>query len=290
MTTATTRLRHATSALLALAAAMLAALPLPAQRDSGPMRDAAQLDRDGRTEEARALYQSVLDTVSDPRQKAAVQRSIAMSWAFDGDCENTMKYEQMVIAYWKTQENADPQDAFYQQGEMANEGARVCVDSGDLDTAEHWYREGYRMGLMEPEPRAHPVSLWDFRLAHALGRIAARRGEAEEARRQVEAARRALDSDPEMAEQQERFFPYLAGYVALYTNDLETARAELERAVSIDRNEDDPFMNTLLAMTYERLGMDAEANELYRKAFDLARSHNPPAAYVRRVVREKLGS
>ncbi len=291
MTTMPTRLRRATCALAGLAATTLLALPLAAQRGgSGPMQQAAQLDQDGQTEQARRIYQSVIDTASDPAQKAAAQRSMAMSWAFDGDCANTVKYEQMVIAYWKTREQAEPQNAFYQEGEMADEAARVCIDADDIDAAEHWYREGYRMGLMEPEPRTHPKSLWDYRLAHALGRIAARRGDAAEARRQVAAARRALDGDPEMAQQQERFFTYLTGYVALYTDDLPTARTELERAVSTRGNQNDPFMNTLLAMTYERMGMDDEANELYRKAFDLARAHNPPAAYVRRVVREKLGS
>lgn len=291
MKTAPSRFRRPTSAFMALAATTLLATPLTAQRGGpGPMRDAAELDRDGRTEEARAIYQSVIDTASDARQKAAVQRSMAMSYAFDGDCANTVKYEQMVIEYWKTQEEADPQNAFYQEGEMADEAARVCIDAGDVDAAEHWYREGHRMGLMEPEPRTHPKSLWDYRLAHALGRIAARRGDAAEAKRQVAAARQALDSDPEMAEQQERFFPYLTGYVALYTDDLQAARSELEHAVSLRGNQNDPFMNTLLAMTYERMGLNDQANELYQKAFEMARAHNPPAAYVRRVVREKLGS
>ncbi len=291
MSTAPTRFRRPTPALMAFVATTLMAAPLAAQRGgSGPMQEAAQLDRDGQTAQARAIYQSVIDTASDPAQKAAAQRSMAMSYAFDGDCANTVKYEQRVIEYWKTQESVDPQNAFYQEGEMADEAARVCIDAGDIDAADHWYREGYRLGLMEPEPRTHPKSLWDYRLAHALGRIAARRGDAAEAKRQVTAARQALDGDPQMAEQQERFFPYLTGYVALYTNDLQTARSELERAVSMRGNQNDPFMNTLLAMTYERMGMDDQANEIYRKAFDLARAHNPPAAYVRRVVREKLGS
>lgn len=287
---AANRIRLLLPTLSALAATTLLALPLAAQRGEGPMRDAAQLDREGRTEEARALYRSILDTASDARAKAQIQRSIAMSYAFDGDCANTVRYEQMVIDYWKTQEEVDPQNAFYQEGEMADEGARVCIDAGDLDAAEHWYREGYRTGLLEPEPRTHPKSLWDYRLAHALGRIAARRGDAAEAARQVAAARRALDGDAEMARQQERFFPYLTGYVALYTDDLQTARSELERAVSLRGNQNDPFMNTLLAMTYERLGMEAEARKLYEEAFEMARAHNPPAAYVRRVVREKIGS
>ncbi len=283
------RLPFILSVAVVCAFAVAAVSPLQAQRGSGPLNDAAQLDRDGATEQALAIYQSVLDTVSDPADRAQVQRAMAMSYAFAGDCANTIRYEQMVIDYWRTQEEADPQNAFYQEGEMADEGARVCVDVGDLDTAEEWYRRGHELGLKEPEPRTHPASLWDYRLAHALGRIAARRGDAEEAQRQIAAARAALDGDPEMAAQQERFFPYLTGYVALFTGDLEKAEADLTTTVEMRGNQNDPFMNTLLAMTWERMGRTDEANELYRKAYDMARAHNPPAAFVRRFVREKLG-
>jgi Flp pilus assembly protein TadD len=214
---------------------------------------------------------------------------MAMSYAFDGDCANTVKYEQMVIDYWKTREQADPQNAFYQEGEMADEGARVCIDAGDLDTADQWYRRGYELGSKEPAPKTHPQSLWDFRLAHAMGRIAARRGDTHEAQVQIEKARRALDGDSAMAAQQERFFPYLTGYVALYTGDLKGAEADLTKALSLRGNERDPFMNYLLATTYEREGRQKEADDLYRKAYDLARGHNPPAAFVRPFVRKKLG-
>jgi len=277
--------------LIALAVSRPSSSPLIAQQRRGSeiMRRAARLDLDGSTAEARALYQSVLDTVSDPEARVSVWRSIAMSYAFDGDCANTVRYEEMAIEYWKTREQADPQNAFYQEGERADEAARVCVDAGDLDTAERMYRLGYELGTKEPSPRTHPVSLWDFRLAHALGRIAARRSDAAEARRQIARARQALDSDSEMARQQERFFPYLTGYVALYTGDLATAQTELERAVGVRGNDRDPFMHALLAMTYERQGQQALARQLYEKAFELARAHNPPSAYVRRVVGRKLG-
>jgi Flp pilus assembly protein TadD len=214
---------------------------------------------------------------------------MAMSYAFDGDCANTVKYEEMVIGYWVTREQAEPQNAFYQEGEMANEGARVCIDAGDLSTAERMYRRGSELGLKEPEPKTHPQSLWDFRLAHALGRIAARRGDKAEAQRQIAAARKILDGDSAMAAQQERFFPYLVGYVALYTDDLATAETELAKAVSLRGNERDPFLRCLLAMTYEKMGRQEEARAAYGQAYDLAMAHNPPAAFTRPFARKKLG-
>jgi tetratricopeptide (TPR) repeat protein len=214
---------------------------------------------------------------------------MAMSYAFDGDCANTAKYEEMVIAYWVTREQAEPQNAFYQQGEMANEAARICIDVSALDVAEKLYRRGTELGLKEPEPKTHPKSLWDYRLAHALARLAARRGNAAEAQKQVAQARRILDSDTAMARAQERFYPYLTGYVALYTNDLKGAESELTKALAIQGNQNDPFMTLLLAMTYEKLGDSAKAKALYEKSYSLATGHNPPSAYARPYTRKKLG-
>ena len=256
---------------------------------TGPLPEGARLDRRGATVQARALFQSVIDSAGDPARKAAAQRAMAMSYAFDGDCANTVKYEQLVIAYWATREQAEPQNAFYQQGEMANEAARVCLEAGNPDVAERWYREGTALGLKEPSPVTHPRSLWEYRLAHALGRIAARRGDTTEARRQIAAARRLLDGDTAMAAQQERFFPYLVGYVALYTNNLPVAETELAKAVGMGANQRDPFMHCLLGMTYERMGRAADARAMYQQAYDLATGHNPPAAFARPFARRKLG-
>ncbi|MBI2796033.1 MAG: hypothetical protein HYX65_04925 [Gemmatimonadetes bacterium] len=252
------------------------------------LRAASRLDSDGSTAEARKLFQSLVDGAPDPAARAAAQRAMAMSYAFDGDCANAVRLEEQVIAYWVTRESAEPQNAFYQQGEMANEAARVCIDAGHLDIAERYYRRGSDLGNREPEPRTHPRSLWDFRLAHALARLAARRGDRGEAQRQVAAARAILDGDKAMAEAQERFFPYLAGYVALYTGDLATAERELTRATELNGN--DPFMHFLLATTLEKLGQGDKARALYRKAYDLAAGHNPPAAFTRPAARQKLAN
>ncbi|MCX6954140.1 MAG: hypothetical protein NTV51_18480 [Verrucomicrobia bacterium] len=260
---------------------------LEANPTSGPA--ANLLDTLGATTEARVVFQKRIDNAPDEAAKAAAHRAMAMSYAFDGDSKNTVKHEQLVIAYWATRETAEPQNAFYQQGEMANEAARVCIDSGDLAAAEHWYRKGTELGNKEPEPRTHPKSLWDYRLAHALGRLAARRGDQAEAQKHIAATRKILDGDPKMAEAQERFFPYLVGYVALYTGDLKTAETELTKAATAQGGQNDPFMACLLGMTYEKMGQAAKAKEFYQKAHGLATAHNPPAAFVRPFTRKKLG-
>ncbi len=290
------RLRLAAGAvLLGAAISAVASSPLHAQQPArvnasdSPVRQASRLDTEGKTAEARVIFQRLIDSAATPAAKAAAQRNMAMSYAFDGDCANTAKYEQMVIAYWKTREQAEPQNAFYQQGEMANEAARVCIDAGDLDTAERLYRLGYELGTKEPAPQTHPRSLWDYRMAHALGRLAARRGDRAAADKEVAAARRILDSNPEMAEQQERFFPYLVGYVALYTDDLPAAESEFRKALALRGNERDGFMHALLGVTYERMGRADDARAMYQKAYDVSMSHTPPSAFARPFTRGKLG-
>ena len=253
------------------------------------LRQAQRLDIDAKHAEARAIFQKLIDNAPDPSAKAVAQRRMAMSHGFEGHCTETVRYEDMVIGYWRTREKEEPQNAFYQEGEMANEAARICIDAGDLTTAERMYRRGSELGLEEPEPKTHPKSLWDYRLAHALARIAARKGDKAEARKHVAEARRILDGDPTMAANQERFFPYLTGYVALYTNDLATAQADLTSALSMQGNSTDPFMTALMGMVHEKMGHASVAKEWYQKAYDLATQHTPPSAFARPFTRKKLG-
>lgn len=252
-------------------------------------RQAAILDGSGKGAEARVIWQRFVDGANEPADKAQMQRQMAMSWGFEGDCPKAISWHTMVIDYWKSRERAEPQNAFYQEGEMANESARVCIDAGDLDNAERMYRLGYELGNKEPEPRTHPASLWEFRLTHAEARLAARRGNKPQADSLVAKARAILDADTEMARPQERFFPYLAGYVALYTNDLATAEQRLGEALAIQQNQADPFLTYLSGITQEREGHAKAAREIYEKAYKLAEgNHNPPAAAVRRELGKRL--
>ena len=87
--------------------------------------------------------------------------------------------------------------------------------------------------------------------------------------------------DP-MAKDQEIFYPYLTGYVALYTGDAKTALADLQKA-----RQDDPFIQLLMAEAYEKLGDTEQAKALYRKAAS-ATGHNPAVAYARPLAAKKL--
>ena len=232
------------------------------------------LDLMGKGTEARAYFAKAIAAAETPEQKAQANRSMAMSYAFEANCAKTVEYERRVFDIYAAQKN------YYQQGEIADEAARVCIDSGDLDTASKWYKTGHDVGLQEPDISAERRDLWEFRWEHAQARLAARRGNAAEARRHVASAKAILDKGTNP--QQQMFFPYLVGYVDFYTGDYKAALDELKQA-----NQRDPFIQCLIGQTYEKLGDKAQAMEYYRKAAG-ATSHNPPAAYAVPFARKKL--
>ncbi|GIU73114.1 MAG: hypothetical protein KatS3mg004_0201 [Bryobacteraceae bacterium] len=234
------------------------------------------LDLLGRTAEARQYFQKSADAARDEQTRAVAWRQMAMSYAFDNDCANSARYGRMLVDYWLKRGN------HFAAGEAANEVARVCIEAGAFDEAEKLYRQGTELGLQEPNIRPERRALWQFRLEHALARLAARRGQKDLALKHVAAARRLLDENPEMAKQQEPFFPYLAGYVALYTGDPQGALEHLKKA-----NQNDPFIQCLMGMAYEKLGQKEDAMAAYRRAAQTT-AHNPPAAFARPYARKKL--
>ena len=249
---------------------------LQATPDSVPANIAAGivLDLMGKGEEARKYFAKTIEVADTPEHQAGAQRAMAMSYAFEGSCSKAIEYEQQAFDYYGSVKN------FFQQGEIADEAARVCIDSGDLDAAQKWYKIGHDTGLKEPDIKPARQDLWNFRWEHALARIAARRGEKAEAQKHVAAANVILDKGtiPEQA----LFFPYLKGYVAFYAGDYKTALEELSKA-----NPNDPFIQCMIGQTYEKLGKKDKAVEYYRKAFT-ASSHNPTAAYAVPFARKKL--
>jgi tetratricopeptide (TPR) repeat protein len=246
-------------------------LSLPANAAAGSV-----LDLMGRGEEARKYFQKAIDIADTAENKAVAQRVMAMSYAFEANCRKTVEHERKAIDYYASVKN------FFQQGELADEAARVCIDSGDLDTAYKWYQLGHDTGLKEPDIKPARVDLWDFRWEHAQARIAARRGNQDEAQKHVAAAKAILDKGaiPEQAS----FFPYLQGYIAFYAQDYQAALEALLKA-----NQNDPFIQCLLGQTYEKLGQKEKSTESYRKAA-AAIDHNPPAAYAVPFARKRLAS
>jgi tetratricopeptide (TPR) repeat protein len=232
------------------------------------------LDLMGKYAEARQHFAKAIEAAANQETKARAMRSMAMSYAFEGDCKGAEKYEKPLHETYLAAKD------FFMAGEIANELARVCLESGDPDAAHNWYRTGYEAGMREPELKEDRKDLWAFRWEHAQGRIAARRGRHTEAQKHVAAAKAVLDRGTNPAQAQ--FFPYLAGYVAFHAGDHKTALAELQKA-----SQNDPFIQLLIAQTYEKMGDKAQSLEYYRKV-TASTNHNPPAALSIPLARKKL--
>ena len=248
-------------------------------RASGPgadlIRQGIRLDLDGQYAEARQLFTRAIDAAETPQAKAPGVRAMAMSFAFESNCAAATPYSTRLYEMYLTDKD------FYNAGEMANELARVCIEAGAFDVAEKWYRLGREAGLKEPDISAARRDLWEFRTEHALARLAIRRGDKSAAQRHVQTAKAILDrgTNPD----QEVFFPYLTGYVALYGGDYGTALDELRRA-----NQRDPFILCLMGQAYEKLGEATNAKDAYTRALASATAHNPPTAYARPYATKRL--
>lgn len=234
------------------------------------------LDLLGRYGDARKHLAHAVETASTAEEKDRADRTMAMSYAFERNCSGAEQYEKKVYDRRIAEKN------YTDAAEIANELARVCLESDAIDRAETWYRTGHQQALEQPELTAAERDLWDFRWEHAQARIAARRGKNAEAQQHVTAAKALLDkgTNPNQAQ----FFPYLVGYVAFYGGDYKTALTELQKA-----NQEDPFILSLIAQTYEKLGDTAQATATYRKVLQ-STAHNPTGAFARPLAQKKLGT
>ncbi len=226
--------------------------------------------------DARKYFEKAIATATDDETKAGANRAMAMSWAFEGNCQMTVQYEQKVLDYAKAKND------FFRAGEIADEEARVCIDTGDFETSSVWYKEGYDFGMKQPNITDAQKDLWNFRWEHAQARLAVRMNEDEDPMKHVAAAKAILDKGniPE----QKAFFPSLTGYVAFYSRDYKTALADFQMA-----NQNDPFIQVMMAQTYEALGQKDQAMDFYRKAA-AATAHNPATAYAVPLAKKKLGT
>lgn len=234
------------------------------------------LDVMQRGEQARTYFQKAIDTASDDEMRDGANRAMAMSWAFEGNCPQTVLYEQKVL------NDAKAKKDFFRAGEVANEEARACIDSGDIETAGVWYEEGHKLAMEQANLTEALKDLWDFRAEHAAARIAVRINENDDPWKHVQKAKAILDKGN--IPQQQIFYPYLVGYVAFYQHDYKKALDNFQQA-----NQNDPFVQCMIAQTYEALGDKEHATEFYKKAAS-ATNHNPAAAYAIRVAKKKLAS
>ena len=231
------------------------------------------LDLKGDYVAAREHLQKAIE-VAPADQKNRTMRVMAFSYAFESNASEAEKYEKPVF------DGLTAKPDFEAAAGVANELARIKLESSDIEGAANWYKTGYDTAMRKADMNEAAKNLWAFRWAHAQARIAARRGQRDEAQKQVVAAKAALEkaNNPDQAQ----FFPYLTGYVAFYGGDYKTAITELQKA-----SQEDPFILMLLAQSYEKAGDAARAKEYYGKVM-ANNGHGPTNAFARPVARKKL--
>lgn len=231
------------------------------------------LDLKGSYVEAREHLTKAIDVASTDQKNRAL-RTLAVSYAFESNSKDAEKYEKPVFDALVAKSD------FEGAAGVANELARIMLESGDINGAAQWYKNGYDTAMRKADMKEADKNLWAFRWAHAQARMAARRGNHDEAQKQVAIAKAALDkaNNPDQAV----FFPYLTGYVAFYGGDFKAAITELSKA-----NQEDPFILVLLAQAYEKTADAVRAKEYYQKVLSI-NSHAPTTAYARPLARKKL--
>jgi tetratricopeptide (TPR) repeat protein len=233
------------------------------------------LDLQGKYTEARQRLAKAI-SVANPEQKVQALRTMSISYAFEKNTDDAAKYGRQAFDLQYVNKK------FEEAAGTADELARIYLESGDVDNAFQWYQTGHLTALLKPNMTAAERDLWEFRWESALARIRVRQGRNDEAQQHLAAGKALIDKgdNPDQA----RFYPYLAGYVALYSGDYKTAIAQLQKA-----EQRDPFVLSLLAQAYEKSGNKAKAMEYYKQVLAI-NNHAPTNAFARPLAEQKLAA
>jgi tetratricopeptide (TPR) repeat protein len=293
---------HTAIALILTTIFMQAAPPPPAAEDpAGYVKRARRLVAEGSHDEALALYQKAIDAqpssfeahlgaglvldlklrYADARShlskalelapdeaKTQVMNALAVSYAFEGNAKEAASFYQKVYDGQIADSN------FGAAAGTANALGRVYLETGDVANARRWYQTGYESARRQPDLSTEQLAIWEFRWLHAQARIAARAGQAEDARQQVAAARALLDRIPALKDETASWY-YLAGYVELYAKNDAKAIELLQQG-----DEEDPFVLSLLARAYEGAGDSERARETWALVLE-SNAHSLQNAFAR---------
>jgi tetratricopeptide (TPR) repeat protein len=231
------------------------------------------LDLQGSHLAARREFARAIELAPE-ESKVQALTGMAVSYVFEGDAPNAARFYRQIAAIQTAA------GAYLAAGETANALGRVYLESGDLDEALAWYRNGYDAAKRQPAASAAEADLAELRWAHALARIAARKGDATEAREQTAAVKSLVDAgrNPEQAV----YYPYLTGYVAFHLGEYRDAIDELEQA-----DQGDPAVVVLLAQAHEQAGNVSEARRLYEHVLTF-NGHGITNAFSRPLAKRKL--
>ena len=234
------------------------------------------LNIEGQYAEARQHFQKAIDAASPSELNGALS-AMAISYAFEGKAADAAKYYGRLIDRHLSSGATDA------AGGAANGLARVYLETGDTAAAEKWYRTGYESASKNQKRTPEQTDLTEMRWHHAQARIAARRKQFDVARKHVDQVR-GLAAGGRLDEAQQAQYPHVAGYVAFYEGEYDKAIAELSKA-----DQEDPFILSLLAQSYEQKRDIAKARELYTQILAMP-DHSLQAAFARPLAARRLAA
>ena len=298
-----------TAIALILAAVFIQTAPPPGSDDPADyVKQARRLVAEGRHDEALALYRKAIEAqpssfeahlgtglvldlklqFADARAhlskalelapddaKVQVMNALAVSYAFEGNAKEAASFYQKIFDGQMAESN------FGAAAGTANALGRVYLETGDIPNARRWYQTGYESARRQADATTDQLAIWEFRWLHAQARISARAGQADDARQQVAAARALLDRTPALKDETESWH-YLAGYVDLYAKNFTKAIELLQSA-----DQDDPFVQSLLARAYEGAGDTARARETWALVLE-SNGHSLQNAFARPIAIQKV--
>jgi tetratricopeptide (TPR) repeat protein len=232
------------------------------------------LDLMGRYADARRHLTQAVEQ-APPELKANTLTAMAISYAFERRVADAAAFFRQV---YDLEEGAGRRGA---AAAAANALGRLYLETGDVKKARQWYQTGYEMARRQPDEPASQLALWELRWLHAQGRIAARARDAASARRHVDAARQLVAATPALKDEGPTL-AYLAGYVALYTGDVATARSELATT-----DQRDPFTLMLQAEAAEKAGDKTAAQAFWKQILTL-NGHGLQHALSRPIAQTKV--
>jgi len=233
------------------------------------------LDLKGQCPEGRKHLQVAIDAAPTPTVRNQATADMALSFVFDGKIPEAQRLFEAV----RRQQQIDGDAAA--AGASARAIGRVLLETGDVANGRQWYEIGYREWRPLPsQPEAEQI-LWELRWRHFQGRVAAREGKIDEAKRVLGEFTALMEKRGHVTEDNE-IYRWLAGYIAYYAKDYDGAIAQLTQG-----NLADPFILNMIGMAYEAKSDMTNARSYYRRTLQ-SNVHNLQAAIARPHARAKL--
>lgn len=228
------------------------AIKLDSQFVSAYLSRGAVLLNQGRYSLALKDYQHALSLVAEGPARINVLTSLGNCYAAMGNLAMSAKHYEEAISLAKKQNQLNNVPALY------NALGRIALELGDLVAAHRAYHQGYEAAMATMAEPDKPV--WQARYWHARARILARVGEFASAMTYADKIKSLIEAGASPQAHLKEIHHYLLGYIYVLEGKYESAIEHLRQA-----NENDAFIQLLMAQAYDGKGDKAEAERWYQK-------------------------